>query len=352
MKREYLELKEKRPDLWDHFSRKEEYNPEFRDQYDRFPYYLSKRRDIFEPNVSRFLIDSGYRPEYPDGKKFAVCLTHDIDFVYQTFSERRSHYINSLIKRSKYPFPHSIKGAFDKRMFLCNFEKTMDLEEKFDAKSSFYFLALKSGDKNYSYDLSDLKDEIRNIRNRGWEVGLHGGHEAYNSYARICEEKKRLENILGSEVLGYRNHYLQFRIPDTWEYLSLAGFMYDTTLGYGDCVGFRNGMCHPFRPYNLEADKTVDIVEIPLVVMDVSLFQTYMRLNNEDAMNVVRRLIDSIAECRGVFTLLWHNTNMVEGSCEQRMYRNILKYCSDKGAWMTSGEDITKWWQGYEQINY
>ena len=352
MNRESLELLKGRPDLWDHFIRKEEFNSEFRDQYDRFPYYLSKTRDIFQPDVSRFLIDSGYKPEYPDGKKFAVCLTHDIDFVYQSVSRRGYHIAHSLYKKDKNTFSRSIKDAFNKKNPLCNFEKIMDLEEKYGAKSSFYFLALKPGDQDYSYDIMDLKDDIKNIRVRGWEVGLHGGHEAYNSYERICEEKNRLENALGSEIIGYRNHYLHFRVPDTWEYLSHAGFMYDTTFGYGDCVGFRNGMCHPFIPFNPETERPVGIVEIPLIVMDSSLFQAYMRLDTKDAMDVMHHLIDTTAECQGVFTLLWHNTCLVEGSPEQRIYRNILDYCSKKGAWMTSGENVAKWWEINEQIKY
>lgn len=349
MNRDYFELLKSRPDLWDHFSRKEEYNPAFRDQYDRFSYYLSKTRDVFQPNVSRFLIDSGHKPEYPDGKKFAVCLTHDIDIVYQIFTWRKGfHLAKSLYRSGRKNFSKGIRGELDKRNPFCNFEEIMDLEEKYGAKSSFYFLALKPGDQDYSYDIMDLKDDIRNVRDRGWEVGLHGGYEAYHSSEQIREEKKRLENALGSEVVGYRNHYLQFRVPDTWEYLSQAGFLYDTTFGYADCVGFRNGMCHPFRPYNLEAEKPVGIIEIPLIVMDVTLFRTYMRLNSGETLNVVHRLIDSIAECRGVFTLLWHNNCLLDNSPEQRMYRNILEYCSEKGAWMTSGENIAKWWKKNE----
>ena len=52
------------------------------DQYGRYPYYLSKYRNILEPEVSKFLIESGLNIEYPDDKNFAVCLTHDIDVVY------------------------------------------------------------------------------------------------------------------------------------------------------------------------------------------------------------------------------------------------------------------------------
>jgi len=343
MNQKYFELIKSRPDLWDHFTRKEEYNPEFRDQFGRVPYYLSKTRDIFQPDVSRFLIESGYKPEYPDGKKFAVCLTHDIDSVYRTIPGRGFNLAKSVYKRDKNEFSRSIKGAFNKRNPLCNFEEIMDLEEKYGAKSSFYFLALKSGDQDYSYDIMDLKDDIRNIRDRGCEVGLHGGHEAYNSCERICEEKKRLENALGSEVVGYRNHYLRFRTPDTWEHLAKAGFLYDTTFGYADCAGFRNGMCHPFRPYNLNTEEFIDIVEIPLVVMDGTLFQTYMKFDNDSALKFVKKIIDRVAEVNGVFTLLWHNTYLVNKTPEINLYEQILNYCRDHNGWLSDGNSIAKW---------
>lgn len=41
-------------ELWDLFTRKEEYSVTFRDAYERFPYYLSSHRNIFEPRVSKF----------------------------------------------------------------------------------------------------------------------------------------------------------------------------------------------------------------------------------------------------------------------------------------------------------
>ncbi|MCL0058888.1 hypothetical protein M1O47_04355, partial [Dehalococcoidia bacterium] len=69
-------------ELWDLFTKREEYNSLILDQYDRFPYYLSTHRNVLEPKVSEFLIENGLDVEYPKGKKFAVCLTHDIDVVY------------------------------------------------------------------------------------------------------------------------------------------------------------------------------------------------------------------------------------------------------------------------------
>ncbi|EHQ34385.1 polysaccharide deacetylase family protein [Methanoplanus limicola] len=342
MDNKYFELLKSQPDLWDHFTRKEEYEPIFRDRFDRFPYYLSKTRNIFEPDVSEFLFKSGYKPEYPDGKKFAVCLTHDIDSVYRKIPGKCFHIAKSTYKKDKAEFSKNLKSICNKKQPLCNFEEIMDVEEKYGAKSSFYFLALKPGDQDYTYDIMDFKDDIRYIRDRGLEVGLHGGHDAYNLYEKICEEKKRLEDALGSEVIGYRNHFLHFKTPDTWEHLAHAGFKYDTTFGYADCVGFRNGMCHPFRPYNLNTNEFINITEIPLAVMDCTILHSYMKLNYDTAMNLAKSMIDKVAELNGVFTLLWHNTYLQSDTPELRFYEEILNYCNQKNAWITDGLSISE----------
>lgn len=328
-------------EMWDFFTKKEEYNPLLLDQYERFPYYLSKHRDVMEPTLSKYLINNGLTPKYADGKKFAVCLTHDIDVIKQTLtscavesvkSTMKGDYINSL--------QYTISGLDKKQHPFRDFERIMEIEDKYGARSSFYFLALKPGEKDYNYDLGEISDEIREIADNGWEVGLHGGHESYNNIKVMVQEKKLLESVLEKKVIGYRNHYLRFKTPDTWELLSKAGFKYDTTFGYADCAGFRNGMCHPFKPFNLNTGKEIDILEIPLVIMDRTLLKDYMRLNFEKAWKLTKQLIDSVERYNGVITILWHNNSM-DGDY-LKFYEKTLKYCSDKNAWMTSGEEIFK----------
>ena len=343
-----IEKLKQNKELWDLFTRKDEYNPLMLDQYDRFPYYLSKYRNIFEPEVSKFLIENDLKVEYPKGKNFAVCLTHDIDVVYLSKLSIILGAAKSLL------IQHQIKSAF-KMLFnninkkwnpWWNFKDIMALEEKYGAKSSFYFLTLNKGDLDFNFEVEDLEHEIGNIvAGNGWEVGLHGGHEAYNNLDEIKEKKKRLEKVLGKKVVGYRNHFLKFKVPDTWELLGKAGFKYDSTFGYADCVGFRNGMCHPFKPFNLDTGKEIDILEIPLTVMDCTLFD-YMRLDFDKAWDVTKMLIDIVEKYNGVITILWHNTYMVGDNL--KFYEKMLKYCYEKGAWMTSGEEIWKWWSKYK----
>jgi peptidoglycan/xylan/chitin deacetylase (PgdA/CDA1 family) len=339
----YKKLKENQ-ELWDLYTRKEEYNLTFRDEYDRFPYYLSSHRNIFEPKVSKFLVENGLKPEYPDGKKFAVCLTHDIDIVRPGRLYPISETIRALRKGN---LTHAVKIPFSriskKQNPFWNFKEIMELEAKYNAKSSFYFLTLDPGEIDCRYMIENIKDELSTISDNGWEVGLHGGHESYNNLEDLKKKKQRLEKILGKEVIGYRNHFLRFKVPDTWELLSKAGFKYDSTFGYADCAGFRNGMCHPFKPFNVNTGKQIDILEIPLTIMDCTLLRDYMRLDFKKAWELTKQLIDTVEQYNGVITILWHNTYMQEENLEY--YEKILKYCSEKNAWMTSGEEIHRVWQ-------
>ena len=338
-----LEKLKQNEKLWELYTKKEEYNPQITDVFERVPYYLSKHRDVFEPTVSKYLIENGLKMLYPDGKKFGVCLTHDIDVVYPS---RLSPFLDTARSLYHGRFKNALKSPFtriNKNLNpFWNFRDIMELEDKYNAMSSFYFLALDKENQDYAYIIDDLKAEIDYISSNGWEVGLHGGHESYNDFEDLMNKKEKLEKIIGKKVIGYRNHYLRFKTPDTWEILSKAGFKYDTTFGYNDCSGFRNGMCHPFKPFNLNTGKEIDILEIPLTIMDCTLLRDYMRLDFEKAWDLTKQLIDTVEKYNGVITIIWHNTFMQDENL--RFYEKILKYCYDKNAWMTSGKDICNWW--------
>lgn len=336
---------QKDPELWDLFCRKEEYQQSLRDRYNRFPYYASNCRTIFVPRASEYLMNHGYHADYPEGRPFAVCLTHDIDAVDEPLSKKTIDVLKHAARGRFKTSMASIKHVRSKHHPFYNFNSIMELEEKYNAQSSFYFLALDPGDQDYEYPIEDLKQEIGSIQDRGWEVGLHSGHLGYRDLNKLKREKKNLEKITGKPVTGCRNHFLNFVVPESWELMKNAGFAYDSSFGYADCPGFRNGMCHPFRPYNLHTGSSIDIIEIPLVIMDDSLSDLYMRLDPGTAWEITRQLIDTVAGYHGVITLLWHNTTLFG---EQRtFYEKILKYCAEKQAWMTSGEQICSWWKKY-----
>ncbi len=341
-KRLYLIKQNK--ELWDLFTGKEEYDPILLDQYERFPYYISNNRNIFEPVVSKSLIDRGLKIEYPENKNFAVCLTHDIDIIQIPNANPVIDVMRNIYHfRFKDALTRSFYKINSKMNPLWNFKDIMALEEIYGAKSSFYFMSLVKGDLDFNYEPEYLSQEMGDIIDQGWEVGLHGGHKAYNNLEMLILEKNRLEKSLGKKIIGYRNHFLKFRVPDTWELLKNAGFKYDVTFGHSYCIGFRNGMCHPFKPFSLKTNSEIDILEIPLAIMDMTLYDTYMRLNAKTAWMLIKNLIDTTEKYNGVLTVLWHNTYMMDDKLA--MYKKILEYCLEKNAWMTSGEEICKYWE-------
>jgi peptidoglycan/xylan/chitin deacetylase (PgdA/CDA1 family) len=338
-----IELLQEDADIWDLYTRKEEYNPVIRDKYKRFPFFASIAGDIFAPRASEFLTARGFAAEYPKKAPFAVCLTHDIDWIYQerwrkalaVFQSVKSLKIRQVLK--------NLAQCRSRKLPYCNLREIAELEERYGASSTFYFLALEKHDPRFNYDPADLTGEFEYLREKGAEIGLHGGCSAYNRPEVLAGEKQRLERALGSPVTGYRNHFLRFSTPDTWEILKNAGFRHDSTLGYPDCVGFRNGMCHPFRPYNLHTGTVIDILEFPLVIHDTTLFD-YMRLDPQEAWNLTKDLITITEKNHGVITILWHNLAFLSAP-QAQFYEKILEYCKMRGAWMTNAGEIAAYWK-------
>ncbi len=347
--KECIKKLQQNKEMWELFARKEEYPSKYLDYFEI--HNFSNDKYIIEPKVSKFLIENGLDVEYPENKKFAVCLTHDVDDIYPPLSHTilSSLYCirNLNFKQLKNQLFWKNKGK--EKSPYWNFKEIMNLEEKYNAKSSFYFLATDKDIKRFRYNIEDLENELGFITDNGWEVGLHGGYYAYNNLEEMKKEKNRLEKVLGKEIIGYRNHYLMFKIPDTWELLAKAGFKYDATLGYNYGVGFRNGMCHPFKPFNLNNNKEVNILEIPMIIMDSALFNVPVSI--EKAWETTKRIIDTIEKYNGILTLNWHNSNVLNCPFREnciKVYEKILNYCYKKNAWMTSGEEICKLWNKNE----
>ena len=319
--------------LWDLFSRREEYNPKQFDHHKRFLYKYSENKKVLEPRVSEFLMNNGFRIQWPSHKKFAVCLTHDIDHIYPSFKYRG---FTAMKYGLKGKFQKSLNRMFCNENPYWNFRKIISLEKKFDAKSSFFFLA-----DNSNYNIDTMQDELFYIMKTGNEIGLHGGYQTYNNFNLIKKEKEKIEDIIDQKIIGYRNHYLRFAIPQTWRLLEKAGFKYDTTLGYADQVGFRNGMCYPFKPSDLNTNEEIDIIEIPLIIMDNTLF-LYMRLTIAETWQICKKIIDIVKNYEGVLTILWHNNSFDEIYRKGwgKLYEKILIYCHQENAWMTTGKNI------------
>jgi len=296
------------------------------------------------------------KSKWPDDKKFAVCLTHDVDRVKKTYQ----YFTRSgrFLKRMQIKDAFNEIFSFSKLYFrkdcekdpYWNFERIMDIERKLDVKSTFFFL-YESGKisifkprtwKLYlgRYNIKNPKivKIIKRLNSEGWEIGLHGSYESYKNKDLLKKEKGDLEKILGHQVYGIRQHYLNLDIPITWEIQEELGFKYDSSFGFRDRIGFKENRYFPFHLVDSS------FLEIPLSIMDTALFSRYNSLMNiwEECERIVE-----IAERKGaVLSLSWHQRSFNEKDFPDRIkiYGDLIKLCEEKKAWITTAGEIRQWW--------
>jgi peptidoglycan/xylan/chitin deacetylase (PgdA/CDA1 family) len=280
--------------------------------------------------------------EWPNGKKFAVCLTHDVDRVkktYQYFTHflktRDFYHLKSFFSREEEPY--------------WNFERIVEIEKKHGVRSTFFFLnETKQLDllhpkkwalslDGYCFHDEKIAEIIQKLHANGWEIGLHGSYESYKDKDLLKKEKKELEDILGEDIAGIRQHYLNLKIPETWEIQYEVGFKYDSTFGYRDRIGFKDGKYLPFHPLSNS------FFVIPLTIMDSALFSNYK--NEDEIWRICIDLINTVEKHKGLLTVLWHqrffNENEFPGMIS--IYEKIIKISKEKNAWITTAYNIIEW---------
>ena len=174
-----------------------------------------------------------------------------------------------------------------------SFERMAELERRRGASSVFFLMAahrvVQDGPAPETYDRLRPR-VVETCSGSAAEIGLHASYSAAFDPALIAEEKAELER-LGATLHGQRYHYLRVDPHTNLAPLADLGFAYDSSLGFGGALGFRAGIAHPFRPWDLEHERPVDLVEIPLAAMDVTLAEPrYLGLSVKEA---ERRLLDA-----------------------------------------------------------
>ena len=274
--------------------------------------------------------------------EFALCLTHDVDRVYKTF--QAPYY--AVRDRD----PSHLRSLTSSERPYWQFEEIMELEEELGVRSSFYFLTERDlfrdkGPRDWvnptkwklfagRYDVRDEEfvDMIRTLDEGGWEVGLHGSYESYDDPERLRYEKETLEEVVGHEIAGGRQHYLNLNEPETWEYHREIGLQYDASLGSSTDFGFQHGY-DPIRPFDDE------FVVFPLTAMEVTL------MNNTDGRSPTeagRELMRTAAKENAIVTLLWHPRffNDDEFPGYRTLYSELVQFAQDQGAWIGPCRDL------------
>jgi hypothetical protein len=288
---------------------------------------------------------------WPDAKKFAVCLTHDVDEVKKTYQwiTRPIRCVLAGDFRGLKAQGRSLLQKFKGVEPYWTFDDITAIEERYHASSTFFFLK-ETGNvslfsprtwnlygRNHTYHDPRVVSAIRTVSDHGSEVAVHGSFYSFTKPASIAEETRELEDVLHGKVMGIRQHHLNLAIPDTWDYQADAGLIYDSSLGYKDRLGFRWGTSLPFYPF--KGNEMCRIQEIPLLIMDVCLFSV------RDPQAACFFISDEVEKFHGVLTLLWHPPvfNTTEFPDAREIYCKTIERAQERGALVTNALTIATW---------
>lgn len=284
-------------------------------------------------------------PDLQRRKRYTkVTVSHDVDFPYYMLGRSRfsmlKESLGDIVRRKDVesglkkaamvlrPRSHLMSDPYN------TFKWLMQLSERAGIRSSFYFITeqtVRGLDGNYRMDDFRIQQLLREIHERGHEIGLHPSYDTYKKPDRIKNQFDRLLNIATDNGIrqlqwGGRQHFLRWEAPVTWQYWEDAGLHYDSTLSYADHAGFRCGVCYEYPVFNLLTRRQLKLRERPLVVMDQSIVHpAYMGLTKEQACDTIHRFYEQCKKYRGEFTLLWHNSQLVKSSD-----RAIYQACIEK----------------------
>lgn len=291
----------------------------------------------------------------------AVCLNHDIDRCASGWKEgggwelKKGHPISAL--------KLLVKKMAGKDVWF-NFADILTLEEKYAARASYFFLprkgktesfphmdliplagenGRKSSEKNfflngdYLLQSTKFKNVFQDILQTGSEIALHGSVGTHFSLAMLQEDLARFP----VPVKGVRFHNLLFDRCRTFDLLEEVGLQYDSTLGFAEEIGFRNGVAFPFQPYHFEKHRAYTCVEIPLMIMDTT-FRVYKKTPSGQILPEIKKLFNEIRKFHGVMVLLWHNNYLspYKFAGWPEIYEEILRYVRDEGMLILTAEEL------------
>ncbi|WYL96977.1 MAG: polysaccharide deacetylase family protein [Gloeotrichia echinulata IR180] len=325
-----------------------------RDQHDRFPANASlayQEGFLDRPIINEYLeilwdcLNHLWPRLQRKYRHFQMYLSHDVDepfrYALTGISSLTKRLAGDILKRRNPALAiYNIVGGIQVKTGNpnadpCNtFDLIMDISEKHNLKSAFYFITDHSAgdiDGVYSMNHPLIRSLLRKINQRGHEIGLH---TSYNTYRDATQTKKEfeilkqvcIEESIKQEYWGGRQHFLRWKNPTTFQNWEDAGLDYDTTLCFADVAGFRCGICYEFSTFNINNRQHLKLKERPLIIMECTIIdKRYMNLGShgEIAFQTMVKYKQRCQIFNGDFTVLWHNSRLVDQG-EIALYQKLV----------------------------
>lgn len=318
--------------------------------------YLKCLRDDLERLCARYDVPAWKRPLWPDGHPFAVVLSHDVDFVpgggTDVARQAAKTFLRHLVREGApleafRAMKGFVRAVARKRDAYGCIPEIITGERALGVKSSFQVAVARRHPLDVNYDVTDRRTRqyLSVIPSAGFDLCLHGSYRSTERSDWYKDEVEILTRQLG-RPRGSRQHFLSFDYDSLFGTQERTSVEFDMSMGYPDRTGPRTGFSYPYFPYCLAEDRPYDVVEIGLVLMDVTL-RSYMGMRAEQAWEEIQRQVDGLASVNGCGSVVWHP--IVFGGARDpgydELYWRLVRYVSEHGGLATDGVTINNCWR-------
>ena len=255
------------------------------------------------------------RPKWPDEKRYAVVLSHDVDFLPRHAWDVAKQGAKTLLRhlvRERAPvealraMAGLAKALVRRRDPYGCVPELIERERALGVQASFQIAVARRHPLDVNYDIENerTRNYLQAIRHADFDLCLHGSYRSTENAAWYIEEVNTLERQLGTPR-GSRQHFLSFDYDVLFRAQEMAGIEYDMSMGFPDRTGPRVGFSYPYFPYCFDEDRPYNVVQIGLLVMDVTL-RSYMKLNAKQAWEPISKQLEALGKIGGCGSVVWH----------------------------------------------
>ena len=320
-------------------SRYEEYLPHALDRYGRYAHTnsLAFRADFLQTPVVSFWVDdirNILKRRFPslelEPRHFRFLPTYDIDiafsYLHKSLYRTLGGWVRDLLDRKWDRVMERLAVMRRRRKDPYDVYEWLDAQHLIYGLKPYYFFLV--ADEQVGYDRNNHPSEralreLISYHASGRRSGIHPSWQSGDKPELLEHEIATLEEIGGRPVTASRQHYIRFRMPQTFRRLVDAGIENDFSMGYGSINGFRASVAAPYFWYDLEREQQTTLRLHPFCYMDANSIWE-QRDAPARAFDEMSRYHDLIKRYKGTMITIWHN-NVMGDTLQFKGWREVYE---------------------------
>jgi hypothetical protein len=303
------------------------------------------------------------RPIWPNGKRWAAILTHDVDLPERHDAAGRWSLASALWQQGRpggaikqwiaacWALGQRIAGRVDP---AWAFDDWMTFESSLGLRSTWAFLATTVDDPGgcrhdarYRVQSAQYRRLLYDLSDRGFELALHAAYQAGSNADAIRLQAVRLRRAAGVPITGVRHHFWRIDADApwrSWRAHAAAGLKYDLSVSFSRRIGFRSGAGLPYAAFDPQRGDVLPLTVVPSTMMDASLVDGR---TVDHAVEAGRRQMDLCRKWGLCAVLDWHARTWSDardcpgyGDAARALYRHLAR---DPQVWVATAADVAAW---------